>query len=624
MVWKITQVALLVLFAWTGLIPAAEPNPPSEIGIYQNLQAMLSDSLKVRIYVYNRTDQLQAYEGDVIDDKGKLLLSGGWDLILQEIKEGKIISSRSLRIRKFPPVLHNLKANKYDNWDWQVNVSDLTDHPGNYRFQLKYKHLTYTGQLFRIVDTLQSPDFIKLAYVSDKRDYFIGEPITLKFKIKNNGTDDFVFERGADYRGASRSLRFYFTATNKKGEKAIDPKPHQICMGGIGGPISLKPGEVDEIELPLLAYLSFPSPGTYTVKAYQALGFGQPDKAIAKANEYRLEWQHSYGASFEINLRAPTHEEIQNLITTRLAVKDRYERRRGFSHIHNSIYLKPLLKTLKNETDEHRIEALVAGIGSILTVESTRCLIELARDERTAVRINALELLFLRLPLNPNSKLSAEFQNPPYKKREIELAWDETLRPPIAEIVKQSLKSTSPDYVSAAALCIWHMGDPNCLLLLADAADRIAPHIPVPEENARTVNRLASVAWSSHDYGFEPIEVNKNSSPGRLAVWVVSVSRHKEKHTEQWEDLVLHMMNLDCSLTQYHAIRWLPRDFRKRDQVPWAKLLSAKDSQVWRYALHKAMQVRPSDLKAIVTQVLNETEDNRKRQDLKDWLKKID
>jgi hypothetical protein len=118
--------------------------------------------------------------------------------------------------------------------------------------------------------------------------------------------------------------------------------------------------------------------------------------------------------------------------------------------------------------------------------------------------------------------------------------------------------------------------------------------------------------------------VDKNSSPGRLAVWADSILRHKEKHNEQWEGLVLHMMNLNCSLTQYHAIRWLPDDFGKRDQIPWKKLLSAQDHQVWWYTLQSARKFRPSELKFIANQVLFETRDHSKRRQLKELIKEIE
>ena len=617
------RFVLFVFFTWTGIIGAEEANPPSEIGIYQSLQTKITDTMRVQIYVYNRTDQMQAYEGDVIDENGRLLLSGGWDIVLEEIKDGRTISSGSLRVGNFPSISHQLEANGHDHWDWQVSVSNLTDHPGNYRFHLRYKHLSHTGRLFRIMENLKTPELIETAYVPDKETYCMGEPINLKFRIRNNGKDDFIFDKGGDYRGATRHLRFYFTAVNKKAEDAIDPKPIQNCMGGIGGSITLKPGEDHEIELPLLAYLSFPAPGTYTVKGYQDLGFGEPDSTLTNASCYGRGWQRSYGGTFKLTIRTPQPEEMKNLIETQLAIKDRYERRKGLSFLHNPIYLKSLLMALESESDEGNVEALLAGVGSILTIESTRHLITLTQDERTIVRTHALRHLFRRMPLRPNPGLPRERHIPRWKQHEIEQSWEEGLRPQLSESLKKNLKSSSLEELAAAANCVALMGDPKEMILLAEAADRIAPEIPVTKENARVVDQLASAAYSLHDYGFELIKVDKNSSPGRLAVWAGSVLRRKDKHDEQWEGLVLHMMNLDCSLTQYHAIRWLPDDFGKRDQIPWKKLLSAQDRQVWWYALQSAKSLRPSGLKSIAIEVLNGTSDRGKQRDLKELIKEL-
>ena len=342
---------------------------------------------------------------------------------------------------------------------------------------------------------------------------------------------------------------------------------------------------------------------------------------LSKENKYALGWQHSYGGSFKINIRKPSKEEMAGLIKSLLAVSDRYDRRRGLSLLHNPIYLTPLQKALQNESDDGQIEALLAGIGSILTVESTEHLIKLTADERMAVRVYALQNLFQRMPPKPIPGRPAGDRIPDWKRHEIESAWDESLRPQLPGILKKSLTSESLQEIAAAANCAALLGDPKMMPLLAKAAERVAPNIPVAEQNAQVVNQLAGAAYSLHDYGHEPIEADEHSSPGKLAVWASSVLRRKEFHTERWENLLLNMMNSDCALTQYHAIRWLPEDFSKSEQVPWKKLLSAEDRQVWWYALQAARRRLPQGLESIATEVLNQTKDHSKQQDLKELLK---
>jgi hypothetical protein len=477
------QVILILLFLWNGIIWSEDTTLPYNIYLSQPLQTKITDTMKVRVSVWNPTDQTQTFQGDMVDAEGNLILSGGWDIIFEEIKEGNVIFSRSLKKNDLSSIPQYLEANGNKNWEWQVAASDLTDHPGNYRFQLKYKNLTYTGQLFRVINNLKTPEHIDIQYVTNKKTYFIGEPISLKFVIKNNGKDDFIFDTGSDYRGASRHLRFYFTATNEKGSKAIDPKPNQNWMGGLGGPISLKPGEDHEIELPLLAYLKFLTPGSYTIKGYQALGFGEPDKTIPNGSEYGMEWEYTYGNTFNITIRKPDSADIENFIQTQLLIKDTFEEQRGFSYVYDPSYLQPLLRTLKSESDEDRIKALITGIGSILTVESTQQLIALSQDDRMAVRTNALQQLFMRMPSKPNSNLSVERLKPFWRKYEIDQAWEESLRSLItkAGIIQKCLKSQSLAEVNAIARIVSLQGDPNMMPLLAQAADRIAPDIQLPE-----------------------------------------------------------------------------------------------------------------------------------------------
>ncbi len=623
-----SSILLVVLLAPLMCLPiqaaSEDPGPPSEIGIYQPFQITSNGTMDVHIYVYNRTDLAQAYQGDVADENGNLILTGNWDMILEEIKGGKVISSRSMRMGKQHKGAHHLlEPQSHYNWEWKASVADLTDHPGNYRFQVKYGELTKRGQLFRIVRSLKTPEYIEVRYVTDKENYFIGEPITVSFIVTNNGQDDFLFETGGDYRGATRHLRFYFTATNELGQKAIDPKPNQSCFGGLGGRIDLKPGEEHKIELPLLAYLSFPVPGTYMVKGYQALGFGEPANVLGKEDKYGLGWQHSYGGSFKVVIRNPSKAEILNLIKSQLSIPDRYERSQGMSLLHDTMYLKPLLKVLDEESDEEQIEALLAGIGSILTVESTQHLIKLATDHRVPVRVYALQNLFRRMPPKQIQGQSAQDKIPDWKRHEIETAWDESLRSLLPDILRKGLESESLDEISVTANCVALLGDPEMMPLLAKAADRIAPQVPVSEKISRIVNQLAGAVYTLHDYGHQPIEADENSSPGRLAVWANSVLRRKEYHTERWGNLLLHMMNMDCALTQYNAIRWLPEDFNKREQVPWKKLLSAKEHQVWWYALQAARSNFPPDLETIATEILKKTNDQSKQQDLRDLLKEL-
>ena len=109
----------------------------------------------------------------------------------------------------------------------------------------------------------------------------LGEPVVVTVQVTNRGTDSYPMSHGGDYRGSSRPLRFCFSAERADGAPAWDPEPLQSCMGGIGGG-GLHAGETWHQDVVLGAYLRFPGPGTYRVRAYHALGFGTPVPGIGK------------------------------------------------------------------------------------------------------------------------------------------------------------------------------------------------------------------------------------------------------------------------------------------------------------------------------------------------------
>ena len=620
------DIAVMLIAAILLSLGARALNPSGfEIGIYQlTSQILITEAITLRVYIFNGTKSPQVYEGDLTDDSGNLIFTGDWEIALEEVKNGAVIASKNLgRKSEQSAIQHTIQPLKYQQWELKVPVKDLTDHPGNFRFRLRFGNITKTEQLFRIVESLKIPEYIEMTYTTDKTDYYIGEPIKVRFFIKNNDTDDFRIETGADYRGSTRPLRFYFTAENEKGQKAIDPEPVQMWMGGLGGPKTLKPGYLHEVELPLNAYLGFTLPGNYTVKGYQDIGFGEPAAELGKVEASAGAFKYSYGGSFKISIITPDSNQIAEIIKSRLKISDRYDRRHSFSLLHNPMYLNPLEEVLKNESDEGRIEAIIAGIGSILTPEATEHLIKLASDKRTEIRTYALQNLFYRMPPKQREGEPNSNQYPDWRTTKIKSSWEERFRSRLPDILKKSLASDSLNEIEAAASCLSLLGEPNMMQLLANTADKIAPKIPVPAENTRIANRLANSVNILTMYGFELIKADNNSSPGRLAIWANSIPREKKYHTEQWENLLLEMMNMDCDLTQENAICLLPVDFSKINQIPWKKLLSSKNDLVIIHTVSAIRQYPPENIEAIIAEVLNQTDKVSSQMSLKQLLEEL-
>lgn len=621
------SVVLLWLLCAVPCVAVEENAHLIEVYISHQLSFLITEELTVRFTVHNRADRRQSFAGEITDETGKLILTGDWRLVLEEVKEDKTVWTKDLCPKKQPQakVIH-LERGGNTAWKATIPLRQLVSHSGIYRFQLGLEGYSKVGRLFRVEEEPVMPEGISLTYTPDKTSYFIGEPISVHFVMRNGGKDELHFEEGGDYRGANRHLRYTFKAESQNGAKAVDPKPSQPCFGGLGMVDQrLKPGETYEKDLPLLAYLTFPGPGKYTVECHQALGIGFPKRVIEEAGGY----EYVYGSSFDIELRLPSKEEAADLLRSFLAEPDEYKRKRHFSSLYHGFYLKPLLDLVQEESDKENIEALVDGIASIVTVSSTRSLIELARDEQQTVRIAALKRLSWRLPdprdtgqVKPDSPFT--FYSSDARRRDSKASWDSTFRAALLKILKEGLESETPEEVSVCAYCLGALAEADTIKLLVRAADRMAPSIPVAPERERCVNQIASAASLLARLDAKPCKADKQSSPGRLAVWANMIRTKKEYRAGNWEEIILHMLNLDCGVTRMAAIRWLPGDFAQRENIPWKKLFLEENRQTWWHAIQVARKKFPENLKEITLECIEVTSDKSKRREFERLAKEIE
>ena len=444
--------------------------------------------------------------------------------------------------------------------------------------------------------------------------------------MTNHSEDEFHFEEGGDYRGANRHLRYAFIAETEDGKKALDPKPSQPHLGGLGmANPHLKPGESYEKDLRLLAYLKFPEPGKYTVKCYQSLGFGFPVKAMKEAGPY----EYVFGSSFDIELRLPSEKETKDLLESLLEETDGYVRKRKLSTLYHERYLAPLVHLAQEQTDGEKIEALFDGIASIVIPKSTRSLIDLACHERDLLRIAALRRLSWRLP-DPRDTGQAppdsafHFYSSEARRRDSKASWDREFRPEVLEILKKGLESELLEEVSACAYSLGALAATDAIDLLVGAADRIAPGQALSPQEGSCVNQIASAASLLAQLDAKPCKADKKSSPGRLTVWANMIRTKEEYRTGDWEDLILYMLNLDSPITRMAAIRWLPRDFSKREQIPWKKLFLEENGQTWWHAIQVAREQFPADLKRITLECMEEMSDESKRHEFERLVKEIE
>ena len=251
MTWRPWTLALAAAALAGSISRAGEERSAIDVYVNHPLACLLDGDIAVRISVYNRTDARQTFRGEPLDAEGKLALAGDWDLAIEQVKEGRVVATSPLRpAKRSPGKPIELKPRGSKDWTWKTRMSRHVERPGLYRFRLALGGYRREGRLFRVQATRERPDWIATTYTPDKKSHVIGEAITVHFVLKNNGADELHFEEGGDYRGASRHLRWSFTAESADGHKASDPKPDQHCFGGLGmADPRLKPGETYEKEM---------------------------------------------------------------------------------------------------------------------------------------------------------------------------------------------------------------------------------------------------------------------------------------------------------------------------------------------------------------------------------------
>jgi hypothetical protein len=210
------------------------------------------------------------------------------------------------------------------------------------------------------------------------------------------------------------------------------------------------------------------------------------------------------------------------------------------------------------------------------------------------------------------------------RRQDVEASWDDSLREPLRKVLLEGLEASSLDEVSVCAYALGALGDTGSIDRLAATADRLAPTLPVADSHAACVNQIASAASVLAQLGAAPCPADKKSSPGRLAVWANMARTKASYRTGDWEELMLHMMFLDCSITRMAAIRWLPRDFTLRHRIPWKKLFLEKNDQIWWHAIQVARRAFPSDLRSIAEEVLAGSTDAHKQREFRSLIKEID
>jgi hypothetical protein len=297
------------------------------------------------------------------------------------------------------------------------------------------------------------PQSAKVTLEFDRPDYFLGENVLVHFVLQNTGDTPFEASWGHDYRGASRHLRFKVTATDEAGQAAEDPDPSGMCMGGLGGPNTLKPGEKFTTSLPLMRYCDIVKPGVYTIRATHDFGWKESER------------KRPVGQT-TITFRMPNAEQAERIVSEMAklpAWPNTFWGKRSppyadFSCLRHPVYLDILANRARNK-DQRAFE----GLGRIPTVKATESLIQLAGDPDTALALKAADSLNNRLPYPESHYIPtrlgfSEGSQLSIRGRLVERAWDENLIPDVRALAAKLLVSEDLPTVAAGAFMITSVG----------------------------------------------------------------------------------------------------------------------------------------------------------------------
>jgi len=137
-----------------------------------------------------------------------------------------------------------------------------------------------------------------------KGKYYIGEPISIIFKVKNSGAGAIWFRLGGDVSAAGRHARFSIEALEEAGKPAADPtenlpfRPADRVREAQGTAFLLKPGETYAERVLLNNWCMLNKPGKYTITCRRGL-------LIAKDPEQAGGWPEAILPTLPVETKFP-------------------------------------------------------------------------------------------------------------------------------------------------------------------------------------------------------------------------------------------------------------------------------------------------------------------------------
>ncbi len=565
--------------------------------------------LLFRIDLYNNAEELTC-RGSPTDAAGHLILTGGWDLVLEEVDHGKTVRRTSLKPAS-SGAGEPLKIGRiaFAETPWQWDAQGQFTHAGNYRFTLSYGGISTSSGLIHADTRPEPPPWIAITVTPERMQAMLGEPLAVTFRVANLGVDVYRAMLAGDLEVGTRSPRFAFTAQRDDGVRASDPEPMPPGRERVGTAGDMHPGAAIEETVPLNAYLRFPGPGTWHVTAYHAMGFGNPVPPILIAIRGGLE-DYARVGDFTLVVTAPDAAKAAAIVARGLATlsssasKGELGADDLLGHLHEPCFL-PALRAAIHDATGAQIPALMAGIAAIATPEATAALIALAaRPERLEVRTAALALLPNRLPPPPPPPAAGDLERERQLALRAGMTWTEDLRPALLLAVRDALASGTPELIGPAANVLGAAGGADAGELLVRAAEELAPRLPIEAAHKNALIYLQNAARQLGTTRGLSIPATATSPPGRLLCWVGTLP--DQARTLQDEALLLAMVHMPDPMLRYCALQAMRPVQLARAKLPWLELFTepSRDSFDVRWmAIQASRSAAPATIKAALQQV---------------------
>jgi hypothetical protein len=112
-------------------------------------------------------------------------------------------------------------------------------------------------------------------FIPAKKAFVVGEPVNVTLRITNVGDALFAYQQGGKQRGA-RDNQFAFSAQSIKDHKMMPDTGSPMHMGGLNGPVVVKPGESHEISVDLAKWFTFQKGDHYQIRGSYELELYDP------------------------------------------------------------------------------------------------------------------------------------------------------------------------------------------------------------------------------------------------------------------------------------------------------------------------------------------------------------